>query len=65
MKVSERLFSGVEDIWDTYNRHPFVKELAAGTLPIEKFRFYMIGDQTVWTCKPVKIARNIIANTII
>lgn len=29
-----------------------------------KFRFYMIGDQTVWTCKPVKIARNIIANTI-
>lgn len=44
MKVSERLFSGVEDIWDTYNRHPFVKELAAGTLPIEKFRFYMIQD---------------------
>ena len=24
-----------------------------------KFRFYMIGDQTVWTCKPVKTAREI------
>ena len=44
MKVSQRLFEKVKDIWDGYNTHPFVDELAKGTLPIEKFRFYMIQD---------------------
>ncbi len=29
-----------------------------------KFRFYMIGDKTVWMCKPVKIARELISETI-
>ena len=44
MKVSQRLFECVKDIWDKYNKHPFVCELSNGTLPIEKFRFYMIQD---------------------
>lgn len=29
-----------------------------------KFRLYLIGDETVWMCKPVKVARECIANTI-
>lgn len=29
-----------------------------------KFRLYMIGDEKVWTCKPVKIAREQINNPI-
>lgn len=29
-----------------------------------KFRFYMIGDKDVWTCKPIKTAREIINNII-
>lgn len=44
MKVSQRLFECVKDIWDGYNKHPFVCELSSGKLPIEKFRFYMIQD---------------------
>ena len=44
MKVSERLFSEVKEIWDSYNTHPFVKGIADGSLPVEKFRFYMIQD---------------------
>src|SRR5262245_44723235 len=27
--------------WDALHRHPFIREMAAGTLPIEKFRFYV------------------------
>lgn len=44
MKVSQRLFECVKDIWDGCNKHPFVLELSSGKLPIEKFRFYMIQD---------------------
>lgn len=29
-----------------------------------KFRFYVIGDKDVWTCKPVKIARETIAEEL-
>ncbi len=29
-----------------------------------KFRFYVIGDKEVWSCKPVKIAREVIGKTI-
>ena len=29
-----------------------------------KFRFYVIGDEKVWTCKPVQIAREKINQTI-
>ena len=44
MNVSQRLFEKVKDIWEECNHHPFIQELAKGTLPIEKFRFYMIQD---------------------
>ena len=42
MKLTERLYKSVEDIWMGYLDQPFVKELAEGTLDVEKFRFYMI-----------------------
>ena len=44
MKLTERLYKSVEDIWMGYLEQPFVKELAEGTLDVEKFRFYMIQD---------------------
>lgn len=44
MKVSERLYNSIIDLWEKYNEHPFVKGLADGTLPIEKFQFFMIQD---------------------
>lgn len=44
MKVSERLYDSIIDLWEKYNEHPFVKGLADGTLPIEKFQFFMIQD---------------------
>ena len=44
MKVSERLIAKAMPIWETYFEHPFVKGIADGTLPVEKFRFYMIQD---------------------
>lgn len=44
MKVSERLYNSIIDLWNKYNEHPFVKGLADGTLPLEKFQFFMIQD---------------------
>lgn len=44
MKVSDRLYASVKNIWDQYYTHPFVKGISDGTLPIENFQFYMIQD---------------------
>lgn len=44
MKLTQRLYESVKDIWAGYLEQPFVKELAEGTLPEEKFRFYMVQD---------------------
>ena len=37
MKLSETLYAQVQDIWPGYLTHPFVTEMAHGTLPKEKF----------------------------
>lgn len=29
-----------------------------------KFRFYMIGDKSVWTCRPVRVARECTAEIL-
>jgi thiaminase/transcriptional activator TenA len=35
---------GCEGIWDALHAHPLLRELAAGTLPLEKFRFFLEQD---------------------
>ncbi|MBM6829968.1 thiaminase II [Anaerotignum lactatifermentans] len=44
MKLTQRLYESVKEIWQGYLEQPFVKELAEGTLDPAKFRFYMIQD---------------------
>ncbi len=44
MKVSERLYNAALPIWESYYEHPFVRGIADGTLPKEKFAYYMIQD---------------------
>ena len=44
MKVSQRLYQTALPIWESYYQHPFVQGMAHGTLPREKFQFYMIQD---------------------
>ncbi len=44
LKLTERLYESVKEIWESYNSHPFVKGIAYGTLPIENFKFYMLQD---------------------
>lgn len=44
MDISRRLKEDARDIWDKIFRHPFVIELYKGTLPIEKFKYYVIQD---------------------
>jgi len=43
-KLSEALRSEVQELWNSYLTHPFIREVSDGTLPIEKFRYYMIQD---------------------
>ena len=44
VKLSQRLYARVKDIWPRYLSHPFVTHMADGTLPPEKFRYYMLQD---------------------
>ena len=44
MKFSESLYESVEEIWESYYKHPFVKGIGDGTLEVDKFKFYMIQD---------------------
>ena len=36
-----RLREGAGEVWESLFSHPFVREMAAGTLPAQKFRFYV------------------------
>ena len=41
---SEALRKQAQPIWDRIFAHPFLREVQAGTLPIEKFRYYVVQD---------------------
>jgi thiaminase/transcriptional activator TenA len=44
MALIEKLKAAVRPDWDAYTRHPFVEQLAAGTLPLAAFRLYLEQD---------------------
>jgi thiaminase/transcriptional activator TenA len=44
MTLTNRLLEAAAPIWRRSLTHPFVTELGAGTLPLEKFQFYMCQD---------------------
>ncbi|MBN2542197.1 thiaminase II [bacterium] len=44
MKISDRLRDDAGNIWKSIIEHPFVAELCDGTLPMEKFKFYILQD---------------------
>ncbi len=43
-RITEILRDSVNDVWNRIFNHPFVTELFSGSLPIEKFKFYVIQD---------------------
>ena len=44
MKTAERLLDATAEIWEAYNKHPFVLGIQNGTLDREKFRYYIVQD---------------------
>lgn len=44
MAFSDTLCAEARPIWEAIHRHPFLRELVAGTLPLEKFRFFLAQD---------------------
>lgn len=44
MKFTDRLWPKVENIWNGYLEHPFVKGLGDGTLEVDKFQHWLKQD---------------------
>ena len=44
MSLTGRLRQSADYIWERIFQHPFVVELYTGTLPFEKFKYYVIQD---------------------
>lgn len=44
MKWSEHTWQTIKDLYESILKMPFIKELSEGSLPQEKFRFYMAQD---------------------
>ncbi|MDO5715270.1 MAG: thiaminase II [Tissierellia bacterium] len=44
MSFSKSLKERANEIWEAAYQHPFVQELGKGTLPKEKFQFYLLQD---------------------
>ena len=44
MRLTERLRRDSQDVWEAIINHPFVRELYGGSLPMEKFKYYIIQD---------------------
>lgn len=42
--ICDEMRQGSDAIWDALHGHPLLQELAAGTLPLEKFRFFLEQD---------------------
>ena len=43
-KFSEKLIAGGTDVFERERQHPFIVGLGDGTLPLERFRYYMRQD---------------------
>ena len=43
-RFSDILRDRASHVWEQEHRHPFVVELGDGTLPLEKFQWYMKQD---------------------
>ncbi|WP_455716589.1 thiaminase II [Anaerosporobacter sp.] len=44
MTIMERLLYVTKEIWEEYNKHPFVIGIQEGTLDRKKFKYYIIQD---------------------
>jgi thiaminase/transcriptional activator TenA len=43
--ITEWMRAAAADVWDGLHGHPFIRELADGTLPLEKFRYFVEQDE--------------------
>jgi thiaminase/transcriptional activator TenA len=44
VSITGRMRAASTDVWAELHAHPFIRELADGTLPLEKFRFFVEQD---------------------
>lgn len=44
MRATDLLKTSIQSNWDAATDHPFCKELAEGTLPLDKMRWYLVQD---------------------
>lgn len=44
MTTSQRLYQAARPVWEACFRHPFVQGIGDGTLPVERFRHFLLQD---------------------
>ena len=44
MTVTQRLYEAARPVWEACHAHPFVRGIGDGTLPVEKFRHFLLQD---------------------
>lgn len=44
MRATDHLKQSVQSEWNAATDHPFCKELANGSLPLDKMRWYLVQD---------------------
>jgi len=49
MNVTDKLRRDADNIWESIIEHPFVVELYTGSLPLDKFKFYVLQDYNYLT----------------
>ena len=46
----------MKPMWEAHVHHDFVKRIGDGTLPIEKFKDYLVQDYLFLVCGPYRLS---------
>jgi hydroxymethylpyrimidine/phosphomethylpyrimidine kinase len=47
----------VQQVWKEFTQHEFVEKMGDGTLPVDRFKFYMVQDYLYLVGSSVKSTR--------
>jgi thiaminase len=50
----------VQQVWKEFTQHEFVERMGDGTLPVERFKFYMVQDYLYLVSFTIKSTRIIL-----
>jgi thiaminase len=54
----------VQQVWKEFTQHEFVEKMGDGTLPVERFKFYMVQDYLYLVSLMIMCLRTILTSGI-